>query len=67
MEAALPIIMLVLGVLGLACLVWVLMRSLGHKREPFVTPPKRKYEPPSNDEDVKRMVAALKAKAHQKD
>ncbi|KQT51487.1 hypothetical protein ASG47_00865 [Devosia sp. Leaf420] len=67
METALPVIMLVLGASGLACLVWVLLRSLGHKSEPFVTPPKRKYEPPPNDEDVNRMVAALQAKAHQKD
>ncbi len=67
MGAALPIITLVLGAMGIACLVWVLLRGLGHKREPFVTPPKRKYEPPSNDEDVNRMVTALHEKAHQKD
>jgi len=67
MEAALPVIMIVLGALGLGCLAWVILRSTSHKPKPFVTPPKRKYEPPPNDEDVNRMVAALQKTAHQKD
>jgi threonine/homoserine/homoserine lactone efflux protein len=60
MNAALPIIVAVVGILGVACLGWVLFAAL-RSRTPLAQPrpPKRPYTPPSNDEDVERMVAAL--------
>ena len=65
MDPFLPIIMLVLGGLGIACLVWVLL--VGFRRqapEQQIPPPKRLYVPPSNDEDVTRLVAALQETTH---
>lgn len=66
MEAALPIIMPVLGALGLGCLFWVLMRSVGSRKpENIPEPPaKRQFVAPPNDEDVNRLVQALQQSAH---
>ena len=63
MEYALPIVMLVIGVLGVACIAWVIAARLQHRPEPQAVVSKQKYIPPPNDDDVERMVAALQQTA----
>ena len=63
MEYALPIVMLVIGVLGVACIAWVIAVRLQHRPEPQAVVSKQKYVPPPNDDDVERMVAALQQTA----
>ena len=65
MEPVLPIIMLVIGGLGVACIAWVIVAGMRHRPEPPVVFTKRQYVPPSNDDDVERLVAALQHSAEE--
>jgi len=65
MDPFLPIIMLVIGGLGIACLAWVLLVGLRRQvPEEHIPPPKRLYVAPSNEDDVTRLVAALQETTH---
>jgi hypothetical protein len=67
MEYALPIAMLAIGVLGIACITWVIAARMQHRPEPPAVVSKQKYVPPPNDDDVERMVAALQHTAQKAD
>jgi hypothetical protein len=51
--------MLVIGGLGVACVAWAVVSGLRQRPEIAPPPAKRAYVPPSNEDDVDRMVAAL--------
>lgn len=67
MEYALPIFMVVIGVLGIACIAWAIAARMQHRPEPPAIVSKPKYVPPPNDDDVERMVAALQHTAQKAD
>lgn len=67
MNPALPIIMLVIGGLGIACIAWALVVRMRQKPKPQMVYTKARYVPPPNDEDVERLVAALQHTAEEAD
>ena len=67
MEYALPIFMVVIGVLGIACIAWAIAARMQHRPEQPAIVSKPKYVPPPNDDDVERMVAALQHTAQKAD